>query len=136
MACLDTTILLDLGGVGGSVRKDRAERKVADLIHRGETLVITRFSIAELLVGVYRSIDPEKEHETVESVTGDLGILEFDETAARFFASASAHLRDIGRPAPDMDVLIAATALAGGHILVTDNVAHFLNIRQLTVETY
>lgn len=136
MACLDTTILLDLGGVGGSARRDRAERKIAELIHRDETLVITRFNLAELLVGVYRSVDPEKERETVESVTGGLGILEFDETAARFFASASAHLRDIGRPAPDMDVLIAATALAGGHLLVTDNAAHFLNIPQLSVETY
>jgi predicted nucleic acid-binding protein len=63
-------------------------------------------------------------------------MLEFDQAGARFSASISAHLRDIGRPAPDMDILIAATAMAAGHMLVTDNVSHFADIRQLAVETY
>lgn len=35
-----------------------------------------------------------------------------------------------------MDVLIAATAMAAGHCLVTRNPAHFKSIPELAVETY
>ena len=63
-------------------------------------------------------------------------VLDFDDSAARLFAGIAAELRRKGRPAGDMDVLIAATAMAGGHSLVTRNTAHFADIPHLTVETY
>jgi predicted nucleic acid-binding protein len=63
-------------------------------------------------------------------------MLVFDDRAARLFAEMTAHLRRIGRPAGDMDVLMAATALAAGHCLVTQNPAHFADIPGVVVETY
>ena len=38
------------------------------------------------------------------------------------------------RPAGDMDVLVAATAVAFGHKLITRNPAHFSDIPHLRVE--
>jgi predicted nucleic acid-binding protein len=44
--------------------------------------------------------------------------------------------QELGRPAGDMDVLIAATALTAGQVLVSDNASHFADIPELLVETY
>jgi predicted nucleic acid-binding protein len=135
MACLDTTILVDLSA--GSPRlKKRALEKIAQLAERGETLVTTRFNVAELLVGVARAADPAAEKAAVKVLLDYLEVLEFDGRSAELFGEITAHLQKSGKPAGDMDVLIAATALAAGHGLVTRNAAHFANIPALNVEDY
>lgn len=135
MACLDTTILVDLARRRSRLRT-RAFQKLQGLLGRGESLVTTRFSVAELYVGVERSDDPKREEEVVQQALQGLSILDFDERAARFFGRVCAHLHQIGQPAGDMDVLIAATCLAAGHCLITRNPSHFENIPELPVETY
>jgi len=135
MACLDTTILIDMAG--RSVRlKKRALDKVNKLINGAETLVTTRFNVAELYVGVAASVHPKTEEAAVRGLVADLSILEFDDKAAWMFGQITAYLHKIGRPAGDMDVLIAATAMAAGHSLITRDISHFVNIPQLTVEQY
>jgi predicted nucleic acid-binding protein len=135
MACLDTTMLIDLAGRGGRLRK-RAIAKLKDLVRRDEVLVTTRFNVAELYVGVARSDNPRAEEKAVHSLLKDFGILEFDNRAAWLFGRLTAHLLGTGQPVGDMDVLIAATAMAAGHSLITRNIAHFVNIPELTAETY
>ena len=135
MACLDTTILIDLAGPNARLRK-RALDKLSELIDRNETLVTTRFNVAELYIGIARSDNPRTEEAAVRSLIGDLRILEFDDKAARMFGQITAHLQMFGRPAGDMDVLIAATAMAAGHSMITRDISHFVNIPQLTVEEH
>ncbi len=135
MACLDTTILLDATGGNRAMRK-RALAKVKELIDRGQPLATTRFNVAELYVGVYRSEDPASEEQTVRKMLTGLSILDFDEKAMVLFGRITAFLQQMGRPAGDMDVLIAATAMAQGHLLVTRNAAHFRLVPNLEVETY
>ena len=135
MACLDTTVLVDLARPGGKWKR-RALDKVRELVDRGEGLVTTRFNLAELYVGVERSDDPEREEGAIQAVAGDFGVLDFDDRAARLFGQITAHLQTVGRPAGDMDVLIAATSMGAGHCLVTRNPAHFKSIPELAVQTY
>ncbi len=135
MACLDTTILIDLARHGGK-RKERAFEKLRQLVDREETLVTTHFNLAELYLGVARSESPEREEQAVQAVLAHIGILDFDDRAAWLFGQITAHLYRMGRPAGDMDVLIAATAMTAGHCLITRNASHFANIPQLAVETY
>lgn len=135
MACLDTTILVDLIRRHSKLRP-RALRKLRQLLHRGELLVTTRLNVAELYVGVERSDDPEREERLVHEALQGLGILDFEQRGARLFGRISAHLQEIGQPAGDMDVLIAATSMAAGHCLVTRNPAHFKSIPELAVESY
>ena len=135
MACLDTTVLVDIVRCK-SGRKERAFKKLHELSDRGESLVTTRFNVAELYVGVERSDDSQREQRAVDAMLRDIGILDFDDTAARLFGQITAHLQQLGTPAGDMDVLIAATAMTSGHCLVTRNPAHFTNISQLIVESY
>lgn len=135
MTCLDTTVLIDIAG--RSVRlKKRALDKLSELVDRRESLVTTRFNVAELYIGIARSDDPRAEETAVRGLLADLSILEFDDKAAWVFGQIKAHLQKLGRPAGDMDVLIAATAMAAGHSIITRDISHFANIPQLTVEEY
>jgi len=135
MACLDTTILIDLIGRASS-RKQQAIRKIKELAENDQTLATTRFNTAELYVGIARSRCPEEDEKAIDTLLREFEILEFTDTAARVFGSITGLLQQIGKPAGDMDVLIAATALVHGHSLVTRNAKHFRHIPDLTVEEY
>ena len=135
MACLDTTILIDLAG-RSSLRKEQAVRKIEELAGKGQTLATTRFNVAELYVGVARSKRPREDERTVAALLSEFEILEFNDAAAHVFGSITGLLQQIGRPVADMDVLIAATALVHGHSLITRNPKHFRNIPALIVEDY
>jgi tRNA(fMet)-specific endonuclease VapC len=63
----------------------------------------------------------------------DVGFLEVDLDVARKYGEVYAHLLDQGLPMPQMDLLIAATALVHNLTLVTHNVADFANVPGLTV---
>lgn len=136
MACLDTTVLVDLLRSNRS-RKHKAIAKIEGLVNRGEPVVTTRVNLAELYVGVELSDDPDREYQRIRGILKHISaVLEFDDVAAQAFGQMAAHLRRIGRPVGDMDVLIAATALAHGHCLITRNPVHFANIPHLRVEAY
>ena len=135
MACLDTSFFLDLARANAPKRL-RARAKLEELTDRGETIATTRFNAAELYVGVNAATDIEAEEAKVRALLHGVEILEFDERAARLFGVITSFLRLQGTPAGDMDVLIAATALAAGHSVVTGNVDHFARIPGLRVETY
>ena len=136
MACLDTCVLLDIWGRGAPAVKHRAESCVRRLILSGEALATTRFNEAELWVGIERSHDPQREQTAVEHMLVDLDILDFDSDAARIFGRITAYLQKHGQPVGDMDILIAAVAMANKHTLVTRNTKHYLGIPGLTIESY
>ena len=136
MACLDTSVLLDLLGRGGRGPRTRAASFLRELVARGEPLTTTRLNVAELYVGVERSRSPAREEEAVLAVLSGLQILEFEERSARAFAKLTAYLQTRGRPAGDMDVLIASVALVSGESLITRDVRHFAALPGLTVPQY
>lgn len=52
------------------------------------------------------------------------------------YAQQKAMLRRMGRPVDDMDLLIGATAVAHGLVLVTRNTRHFANMEGLTLQNW
>jgi tRNA(fMet)-specific endonuclease VapC len=136
MACLDTSLLLDVYGKNGRRVAARAGALLAALESREEPVVTTRLTVAELYVGLERSNDREAEVRRIESILDEFEVLEFDDAAARHFGRITAQLQRTGRPAGDMDVLIAATCLANGQTLATGNPKHFADIPGLVVESY
>lgn len=136
MACLDTTVFIDLHGRGGERQKQVAVNKLSEIIDRQEVIVTTRFNLAELYVGLALSRIPQIESKAIDVLLADFGILDFDDPAAYLYGQIRAYQKQLGQPSGDMDLLIAATALANGHGLITRNVAHFQNIPGLRVEGY
>ncbi|HAL44720.1 MAG: hypothetical protein A2Y12_00680 [Planctomycetes bacterium GWF2_42_9] len=135
MACLDTTILIDLAS-GNANRRKNAFNKLAELVNRGDDIVTTRFNVAELYTGAARSANPQTELKVINNLVKNISILEFEDKAAWLFGRITSYLQIIGNPIGDMDVLIASTAMVSGHTIVTKNVSHFRNIPDLIVETY
>lgn len=136
MACVDTTVLLDLVGRGGRKARQAALAKLRELLFREERLLTTRFNAAELYVGIHKAQDPQEEQLRVRGALRVFGILRFNDAAAREYGRVTAYLHRIGRPVGDMDVLIAATALVAGQRLVTRNAKHYRDIPGLVVEGY
>jgi tRNA(fMet)-specific endonuclease VapC len=136
MASLDTSFVVDLLRRRSRFHQ-RAMAKLDDLAARGEILATTRFTVAELYVGIELSDQREREQADVDALLADLEILDFRSAAPRLFAQLRAAQQRCGRLAGDFDTLIAATTMAGGHtVLVTRNPADFSDVPGLTVEGY
>jgi len=63
----------------------------------------------------------------------DMTVLAVTDQVGRKFGQLRAGLLDAGKPAPDMDLLIASTALVHDLTLVTHNVRDFASIANLRV---
>src|SRR6478609_547317 len=136
MALLDTTVLIDLGRGTRSPVRLRAMALMDRLLDEDDTLYTSRLNEAEFRVGSFRADDPGRETETIETVLAATVILEFDVASAARYAQVRARLLDLGKPAGEIDTLVAAVAMENGQALVTRNPKHFANITGLTVLTY
>lgn len=67
---------------------------------------------------------------------GDYVILPITDSIAESFAQERAALRRQGQLIPDMDLLIAATALSRDLTLLTRNVRHFARIPPLRIPPF
>lgn len=56
--------------------------------------------------------------------------------SAEEYAVVKTQLRSLGLLIDEFDLLIAATALSGDYVLVTDNVKHFQRITGLEIENW
>jgi predicted nucleic acid-binding protein len=119
---IDTSIFI------AAERGDPALRStLAALVPEEGDLFISAVTVFELLHGVHRAT-PEKRSAReayVENVLQTFPILVFDEPAARIFASIDAALSAAGNRLPVEDLMIAATALASGHEVITRDLRSF-----------
>ena len=98
---------------------------------RGEGLAVSIISYGELLEGALGAPDPEAELARFRRFLARLAVLPLDEATMERFARIRAELRRRGQLIPDLDLLIAATALDADLTLVTRNVRHFERIAEL-----
>jgi predicted nucleic acid-binding protein len=136
MASLDTSILVDVLRRQSRFHQPALE-KLDELEARGEVFATTRFTVAELYVGIELSDNAQRDQTNVDALLADIEILDFDGLLPQLFAQIRAAHRRQGLVVGDMDTLIAATSLAAGHhVLVTRNPSDFTGIPGLTVESY
>ena len=84
--------------------------------------VITR---AELLYGLKRLPTDHRLHLVVRRFLDIVRVLTWDADAANFYADIRHHLVRTGQPIGELDMMIAAHALAVGAALVSNNIQHF-----------
>jgi len=101
-----------------------------------DAMAITAISAAELRFGAAHSPNPPRNLEFVEHFLAPLRMLPFDGDAAVHFAAAKQHLARRGLLIGPMDLLIAATVLSCGAVLVTNNVSEFSRVPSLRVENW
>ena len=96
---------------------------------------ISEITLAELKYGAENSSNVEKHRSEVGQLIEDVQVIPIT-SALDIFAKEKTHLRKQGLLIDDFDLLIAATALANGMRLVTNNVKHFARIAGLTIEDW
>ena len=82
MASLDTSILVDVLRRRSRFHRQALE-KLTELAARGEVLATTRFTVAELYVGIELSDDAERDRTNVDALLAELEIIEFREITSR-----------------------------------------------------
>jgi tRNA(fMet)-specific endonuclease VapC len=92
-------------------------------------ICISAMTRAELLYGLQGLSQRHHLHQAVHRFLRVTMMLTWDAEAADFFAKIKYRLKSGGTPIGDMDMLIAAHALAADAVLVTDNTRHFKRIK-------
>ena len=101
-----------------------------------ESIALSAITASELLAGAYRADTPERRTRRlafVESVLEVISVFPFDIRVARTHARIWTQLASIGQTIGAHDLLIAATALAYGYCVLTDNVREFRKVPGLEV---
>lgn len=117
---------------------NRVDEVLADRLRaaRRSELFISSLTIAELLFGARRSAHVTENLKRVARFVAPLGELQFDRLAAEAYATLRAELAEAGRQFGPVDMLIAATGLARGLTVVTNNTREFERARGLRLENW
>jgi tRNA(fMet)-specific endonuclease VapC len=125
---IDTSVFIDL------------ERKGSHVSDLGEWLpeeppMMAAISASELLVGMYLADTPKREERKsfIDDVLEFTTILPLDLPVARRHAELWANLSDAGQLIGAHDLIIAATALAHDHSVLTLNIRDFNRVPGLIV---
>jgi len=94
-------------------------------------LAVSVVSLAELYEGTYRSANPETAQQAIKDLLSGYEMLNLSDAIVATFGRLRALLRRQGRLIPDLDLMIASTALAHDLTLVTRNQRHFSRVPQL-----
>ena len=130
MYLLDTNIISELG-------KLSPVRKVTEMISKKQRVsAVPSIVWGECLFGMKRLPLSNRrlklEDFYLNSVLETFPFIPFDEHAAWIFSDIKSRLERIGKPAPLLDMQIAATAIANNLILVTRNVKDFEPIAEVS----
>jgi tRNA(fMet)-specific endonuclease VapC len=98
---------------------------------------IAAITAMELLVGVERASQAHKPRRAVhvEAVLSSVPVLDYTLDVARVHARLAAQVMNLGKPCPAYDMIVAATAVAEGRVLLTtDASADFTGVAGLSSE--
>ena len=101
-----------------------------------DALHISVVTLAELRYGADCSAQPDANHQAIDDFVSGVAVLAVDANTARAFGEVKAQLRRQGKLIEDFDLLLAATALANGLTLVTNNSAHFGRVAGLILDNW
>ena len=96
-------------------------------------LHISTVTLGELYMWGLRAKASPKRLQALLAFLNDVHVLDVTADEARRFGEIRAGLLDHGLPAPDMDLLIAATALVYGLTLITHNTSDYANVPGLSL---
>jgi tRNA(fMet)-specific endonuclease VapC len=106
------------------------------LTRRPEEIFIPSVVLFELTYGAMKSQRREQNLRKIGVFLSDVETIPFDDNAAAIAGRIRADLERCGASIGGNDVLIAATALAGGGLLVTNNTREFERVKELVIEDW
>lgn len=123
---IDTDYLIDATG---------DDRRATEALERlsAHGLAVSIISYGEICEGAFADIDPDRILSAYRLFLADYSILPLSEEIMERFAHTRAYLRRTGQLIPDLDLLIAATAIHHNLHLVTRNLRHFARVPGLSI---
>jgi tRNA(fMet)-specific endonuclease VapC len=100
---------------------------------KDDGLAISLVTFGEIYDGVYHGRNPVAAERSFLALLRRLEVLDLNRDIMRRFARIRGQLRTTGRTLGDADILIAATAMHHGLMLVTRNRRHYDRIPGLTM---
>jgi tRNA(fMet)-specific endonuclease VapC len=126
-------VILDTGVIIGFERG----RLDVDAVLGADDAAISSISAMELLVGVERADKVHKQRRMlhVEAILASVPIVDYTLDVARIHARLTTQAMNLGKPRSAYDMIVAATAVAEGRILLTtDASADFTGLVDLNTE--
>jgi len=99
-------------------------------------LSISAIAAGELYSWVYRANTKRERLNGLLDLLSDLRFIPVDHEVAQKFGQIRAALLDQGHPTPEIDLLIACTALVHDLTLVTHNIQDFAHVPGLRIEDW
>lgn len=90
-----------------------------------DQLSLSVITVAEVLHGAYNAANAQQSVQETKALIAQFTIIDLNTAIAERFGAIKTELRRQGQILADFDLLIAATALVVGQILVTCNTKHF-----------
>ena len=101
-----------------------------------DNVAVSFVTVSELYYGAYKSQRVTANLELIHKLTGQLNVVESDESISEAFGSLKASLERSGNSIDDADLFIAACTQVHGLILVTNNTRHFRGIAGLKLANW
>lgn len=124
--------LLDSSILAAYFRKDRTVR---ERLASHSSLLISVTTIGEMLYGAARSAKPDDEEQRVVQFAAGCAVIPVDLMTAAYYAKIKAGLAAKGKPIPENDIWIAASAMQHGLTLAARD-EHFSLIDGLDFECW
>jgi tRNA(fMet)-specific endonuclease VapC len=99
-------------------------------------LHVSVITVGELYTWALRANASPKRLQALLDLLNDVQVLEVTEPVVRTFGKVRAGLLDSGTAAPEMDLLIAATALQHNLTVVTHNVRDYAHVPGLRIDDW
>ncbi len=99
-------------------------------------VAMSAITYGELCFGAEKSSKPKETRQILEHLAALIPVLPLDVTASLYYGKIRQSLQASGKPIGNNDLWIAAHALAGKLILVTNNMAEFKRVPGLRVENW
>ena len=130
------TALIDTNIVSAFMRgNSQVIRKIEEYLEKHDTLTISIITYYEIMRGI-KALSSKTKVKAFHEFMSACNIEELDLLIAEKAADIYDELRRAGKLVEDADILIAATAMKHGMVVVTDNTEHFKRIRGLKVENW
>ena len=127
--------MLDTNIVIYTIKNRPAKARVAFKKHEGQ-MCISSVTWGELVYGVEKSSQPQRNLDDIEGIVSRLDVLPFDDLAGTHFGQVRAELYSTGKPIGPYDMMIAGHARATGMVLVTNNLSEFERVKGLRTENW
>ena len=104
--------------------------------HRPEDFVVSSITVGELIYGVNKSLNRDRNLQAILKILSPFKIIDFDSSDGWAYGEIRAELEEKGTIIGGNDIMIAAQAKRRGLVVITNNTREYKRVNGLRVEDW